>query len=328
MPINQQLKDYISQQTKLGVSKDAIKSSLLEAGWNEGDVIQAIAEAESGTRTTASLTPAQPFSKPVEPAAKSPTTSFVTSDIFKAKNEPVFQSAVTDKPSVSNSSETKPQIISASMKDKLSGVGKLPTIILGILSVALLGGNIYFFMQNGNLNSKLVTLSVPNGNDSPQLQTQIDSLTNDKKTLTDQIDSFNKTIADLSNQISIFIPAVTSSIVSVPFEVSGTLGGGGKLPYSLTTSKNIVLSVKNSKDTDVEASLKQFVGMQTKLSGTHQPGSISLTVVNVNDQPVNATSTTPVAQSSSTPSSSASTSSASGATSTSGTSTSSATSTP
>lgn len=308
MPINQQLKDYIAQQTKLGVSKDTIKSSLLGAGWNENDVTQAIAEAESGVQTATPLTPAKPFSKPAEPAVKSPTASFITSDIFKAKNEPVFQSAGTGKPESSSFPETKPQVVSVSMKEKpAGGGGKLLPIILAVVSVALLGGNIYFFLKNGDLNSKLVTLSASSGN-SAELSNQITSLANDKKTLTDQIDSFNKTITDLSNQISIFVPAATSSIVSVPFEVSGVLSGGGKLSYSLTTSRGIVLSVKNSKETDVEISLKQFVGAQVKLSGTHQPGSVSLMVSSVNDQTVQTIS---AAQSSSTASSSTSTGSTS-----------------
>ncbi len=349
MTTNQQLNDYINQQTKLGVSKDTIKSSLLGAGWSENDVTQAITEAESGTQTVAPLTPSQPFSKPAEPAVKSSPVSLVTSDIFRAKDEPVFQSAEINKTEISNPAETKPQIVSSSVKGKPTGSGRLLPIILGVLSAALLSGNIYFFLQNGSLNSKLVALS----NNASSVDAQMSSLSNDKKTLSDQINSLNITMADLNNQLSIFalpLSGSTTTVQEVPVNVKGTLRGGGKFLYDVVTNKNIVVHIKNSKDSNVDATLKPLFGTEVEVIGVHSSLDYSLpsiTITSVNSQPIRpaqSTNTNTAKASSTSPNTSASTTAPSTGgmggivsnttttisqtTSTSGTSTSTATSTP
>ena len=43
MAVNQQLKDYIDQQVKVGVPNNVIKAALLEAGWREIDINDAMA---------------------------------------------------------------------------------------------------------------------------------------------------------------------------------------------------------------------------------------------------------------------------------------------
>lgn len=318
MAANQQLKDYIVEQTKLGVSKDIVKTTLLGAGWKEDDVNQAITESELAAQSAASFKPVSPIQpiqqaksvesiqqaqpvqsvKPVDTsqtfkpvnmpgsfsvAAKS-SPSFVTSDIFKSKSEPVFQSSNTKTQTASNSAETKQQVTSMTQNDKsTAGIGgKILPISLGVVSILLLGGNIYFFLQNSDLNSRLN--SINSGKASSD--NQATSLTADKKNLTDQIDSLNKTITDLNSQLSIFAVPADASSTTASFDVEGTLGGGGKLPYSITTSKNILLSVKNSKDVDVETVFKSLVGTRVSIVGTHQPESNQLTVTTVNGQPV------------------------------------------
>jgi len=301
MTTNQQLKDYITQQTKLGVSKETMKSALLGAGWNEGDVSQAIAEYESGLQSAAPISSAQPVSSVQQPSsvqspvtqspvssagvsapATKPMSTFVTSDIFQPKGEAVFKSTAGIQPGPQTQ---KPQTVSINNESPVKKGGKIVTIALGVVSVILLGGNVYFYFQNNGLRSQVVTPGAA-GPDSAVAQqaAQITSLTADKDNLTQQISSFNKTIADLTSQLSIFEPASTSSITSVSFDVSGILGGGGKVLYSLTTSKNIVLTVKNSKDADIEAVLKLLTGKQIELAGTHQPGSVQLTVATINGQ--------------------------------------------
>jgi len=309
MAANQELKNYIVEQTKLGVSKDAVKSALLEAGWKEDDVNQAIAEAQPASQgaAAASFKPVspvqqtQPFqpakpaevlqtSKPVNmsglssPVTKDSPVSFVTSDIFKSRGEPVFQPSGMKSQASSNSPEAKPQVISMAPNNK-SGEGrgrKIFSISLGVLSIILLGGNVYFFLQNRDLSSKIGALSGV----SASTENQVASLTADKKNLTDQINSINKTLADLNSQISIFAASATGSTSTVSFEISGTLGGGGKSLYSVTTSKNVVLLIKNSKDTDVDTVLKSLIGTQVGIGGTHQPESNQLTVITINGQPV------------------------------------------
>ncbi len=329
MTANQQLKDYIVEQTKLGVSKDVVKSTLLGAGWKEDDINQAVTEAESGPQEIAPLKPAslvQPAqqasqgqstqqtqaaqpAKPAEvlqafkpvnmpassgPVAKNSPVPFVTSDIFQPKSEQVFQSSVAkiQTQTTSNPMENKPQVVSMAQNNKLSaGIsGKVLPISLGVISIILLGGNVYFFLQNGDIRSKFDSLNsgkVSSENQTTSFESQATSLAADKKTLTDEVDSLNKTIVDLNSQISIFAaPAENASATSVSFDVSGTLGGGGKFLYSLTTSKNIVLFVKNSKDAKVNSALKSLLSTRVQLGGTHEAESNYLTVETVNGQSV------------------------------------------
>ncbi len=308
MVANQQLKDYISQQSKLGVSKDAMKSALLGAGWNESDVTQAINEYEAGTQAAPAqpVAAVQPMQQPVQQPASQvsgiaatiagtkPAAPFMTSDIFQPKGEAVFKASAPGQPS--SPAAQKPAAISMGAEPGKKK-GNILTIALAAVSVLLLGGNVYFYFQSAAPRAQ--TPSITGTGTGQQQEAQIASLTSDKNSLSQQVDTLNKTMADLSGQIAIFEPAPTSTITSVNFDVSGMLGGGGKVLYSLTTSRNIVLSVKNSKDAKVDAALKDLVGKQVSLQGTHQPGSTSLTVVSVNNQPVDmpavATSTTPAA---------------------------------
>lgn len=295
MPINQQLKDYVTQQTKLGASKDTIKSTLIQAGWNENDVVQAIAESESGTQDIiAPLTPTQP-AKPAESFATSVSaetntkpaavSSSIGSDAFKTKNEPVFQPA--NQFGTTDTSIQKPQTITTDLKDgqdkfKIKTSPKILTIALGVVSVVLLAGNVYFYSQSRNAASQVASSASTSQDTVNTPDPQIATLTADKENLAQQIASLNKTVSDMSSQLAIFALPESSSTTSTAFDVSGKLGGGGKLLYSLTTSKNILLFVKNSKDAKVDAALKALFGSNVQLAGTHQPESNYLTVETIN----------------------------------------------
>lgn len=317
MTANQQLKDYIVEQTKLGVSKDTVKSALLEAGWKEGDISQAVAEAESRPQEMASLKPTlpiqpveqakplqsaqqtQPFqpakpseisqeSKPVSmsgfsnPTKKDSPVPFITSDIFQPKGESVFQSSGAKSQTPSNSPETKPQVISIKQNNK-SGAGtiggKILSISLVVVSIILLGGNVYFFLQNSALQTQLNVSKQENVSFSSQLS----SLANDKNSLTGQITSLNQTISDLDNQLSLYTwPSNVSQTQELPVTIKGILGGGGRALYFLTTNKSLMVNVKNSKDLRVDEVLKPLLGTQVEVSGTHLVKSDSVTVTTVN----------------------------------------------
>ncbi|MEK7546641.1 MAG: hypothetical protein AAB536_00440 [Patescibacteria group bacterium] len=334
MATNQQLKDYIVQQTNSGVSKDTVKSALVGAGWKEEDINQAIAEVQAEPQNMAPLKPILPIqpvqqnqisqsarqpqsqplqqpqqSQPAKPAEVSQTSkpygfsaapektspvSFVTSDIFQSKGETVFQPSSEKRPTSPDSSAVKPQMLSGVQKERFGGMsGKIFPISLGIVSVALLGGNIYFFLQNGDLRSQIDSLN----SGKTSFEGQIASLAGDKKNLTDQVDSLNKTITELNNQLSIFAIPADGATTTIPFNAIGALGGGGKSLYSITTNKNIVLFVKNSKDAGVDAGLKPLLGAQVSLEGTHQAGSNQLTITTINGQSVQATQSAPQATS-------------------------------
>ena len=312
MAANQELKNYIVEQTKLGVSKEVVKSALLEAGWKEDDINQAIAEVQQVSRGATSfhqVSPIQPAQQtqpfqPVKPAEISQTSkpanmsglsslatkdspvSFVTSDIFKSKEESIFQPSGAKNQTSPNSQEVKPQAISITQNNKTgTGMrGKILPISLGVLSIILLGGNVYFFLQNGNLDSKLVSLN----SGKASSDSQIASLTADEKNLNEQVILLNRIITDLDNQLMIFaMPQAGSTSTEVAFSINGMLRGGGKLPYDVVTNKNVVMHIKNSKDADVDAILKTLtIGTQVSVEGTHQAESNQLMVTTVNGKPV------------------------------------------
>src|SRR6266481_5047975 len=63
--VQQQLIEYISSQVKLGVTKDALKSSLITAGWAQADVDDTMKKFETDQAVAASSV----ISSPAKPAA-------------------------------------------------------------------------------------------------------------------------------------------------------------------------------------------------------------------------------------------------------------------
>src|SRR3989344_9540800 len=104
--VNQQLIDYVKSKLQVGVGKDVIKNALLESGWAEADVMEALKQASAAQGATAqSATPSTgnvrlPDGQGSASGGKSPTTVngggvMMTSDIFQPKNEPTFDPKVT-----------------------------------------------------------------------------------------------------------------------------------------------------------------------------------------------------------------------------------------
>lgn len=291
MAANQQLKDYIDQQAKVGVSKGVIKSALLEAGWQESDINEAMAGFESSSPSVGTARPVE-IAKPAEikpigikpsgsgPQEKASPVSFVTSDIFQKKNEPMFESKGT----VAQTSflGNKPQVVST-MKGMNFFQKPIVPIILGALSLLFVAVAGIFYMQNNSLQTKLDSVNQEN----ESLNTKLNSLTSDKNGLTGQITSLNQIVNDLSNQLSIFAwPSNVSQTQELPITIKGILGGGGRALYWLTTNKDILVTVKNSKNPNVDGALKPLLGNQVEVSGTHLVKSDSITVTAVNGTPL------------------------------------------
>ena len=85
---NQQLRDYISEQLHVGVPKDAIRSALLESGWKETDVTEAM-NLETGGAVPQTQPPAMAQPKP----AVSQPASSVQPAMAVAKPAQSFPSA-------------------------------------------------------------------------------------------------------------------------------------------------------------------------------------------------------------------------------------------
>lgn len=283
MAVNPQLKEYVDQQVKLGVSNDVIKTALLGAGWRESDINEVMNLLPSSGVGAAKPAEIKPVEVKISSQEKPPPVSFVTSDIFQPKNEPVFESKGTA-PQASFPGN-KPQIIptaGGAGPESGSGFFKKPIVpitlgVLVLLFAALAG---FFYIQNNGLQTKITSLTEENAS----LTVKLNSSATDKKGFTDQIVSLNQTAADLNNQLSIFAVPSGTSTAELSIDIKGTLGGGGKSLYSLTTNKAIVVYVKNSKDTRVDSTLKPLLGNQVEISGTHAAGSNSITVTSVNGQ--------------------------------------------
>jgi hypothetical protein len=308
MASNPQLKDYIDQQSKLGVSKDAVKAALLGAGWPANDIAEAMGEGSSPMPVSMPIQPRTPdIIKPVEMAkpvgvstavAVAPSSvaskPFVASDIFQPRTgEPVFQarSAADQKNTSSGVSTSFPA------QKKRSWITRfiIPESI-GLVALLFMIGTVFFYMQTGDLQAQLAAAK-RGGSSSDAAMT---ALTAQKNDLTNQITGLNATIADLTNQLSIYaMPANASKTEEIAIDVKGMLSGGGKVSYTITTNKDIVVSVKNSTDPKVDATLKPLLGTQVELSGTHLVHSDMMTVVTVNgaqlQSPAPAATSTPVA---------------------------------
>jgi len=151
---------------------------------------------------------------------------------------------------------------------------------MGIVILALGGLTFLFWSQKSGLETRVASLAA----DKAALMGQVDTA---KKNADD---AQNKNVAltaenkDLENQLSLFVapPNVTSTVVTV----KGTINGGEKLPYTITTPKGVVLAVKNYKDANVQKVLAPFVGETIEVTGMHVPGARDITVVSINGKPI------------------------------------------
>lgn len=309
---NPQLVDYIKQQLQLGVSKDAIRGTLSQAGWPEADINEALsasgpgaaqpsspampaAQAAPSTPSTpavsakpaASAAPASALSQFAQKSsASAPQSSpFVTKDIFQPKGESTFQPKIQTMPA-----QAAAQSAGSSSLRKYIILAVWIIVILG-----LAGWSAYLFWQNGTLK-KEVSQSAGLSSALEQANAQVASLTNEKSSLASQFDAVNLEKTDLLLHLSFFVaPAGGATTTNV--SVSGTLGGGGKNPYTVTTDRQVVLSVKNSSDSDVSKALLPLIGSEAAVSGVYVPGTREITVQAVNGVPVKAPAPEPAATS-------------------------------
>ena len=328
--VNPQLAEYIKQQIQLGVPKEAIKSTLVTSGWPEADVNEALgpssaqpAVSQPAAAPMAAASVSSPaISSAAKPAISAPTavtggSSPVTRDIFKPKNEPVFgvkpmanakpETKTDVKPfesKIQSMTSSDPNVFiapdAASYSSRSSRSWILPGV-LGVLFVVSAGAAAYFFLQTQGLKGEGGILPSPDGGSDQQ----VSALTSERDQLQGQIAALTDENKDLAAQLAIF--ATPAGATTTAFTLSGTLSGGDKVSYVLTTARSVAFSVKNSKDAKVIAALKPVVGRTVELSGTYTPGSKDLTVTAVNGTPVNppappaGTSTTTPAGATSTP---------------------------
>ena len=310
---NQQLVDYITQQTQAGVTKEVVKNALVTTGWGERDVADAMnaafgtspaavapvaspaAVSPAVSRPTIAAKPAvtpvvMPAAKPIvaSPAAAS---SLVSVSMFDAKSGPVFEpkskSIQSGTPPTSSVASSGSVIAIAAQRSGNRFTSIFLPVILGVVTV---GAGVFAYMtwrEKSGLREQVAALTAQ----SAALQAQLQGLEKDKDADVSHITALTESANDFEGQLSLFVvPGGSSAAVSVT--VKGTVNGSDKVPYTLTTGKGIVLAIKNYKDPTVFPLLPSFVGEIIEITGTHVPGARDITVTALNGKPI-ATPTTP-----------------------------------
>jgi hypothetical protein len=352
--VQDQLLDYISSQMKLGVSRDAIKSALVTAGWVSADVEDTLKKLEGSGATAmqpgspSSAKPAQSASamsaaaKPGEPqmirvsdlvsnTSVAPVTSVTTkatmsSGIGMAKND---TTKFAGKISGNTFEAASPAMSSGSSGGKK---GLIMGAIGGIIILGLAGLAWYFYSGNAGLAAQVASLTSDSATVKAQLTTLQSQLDASSTGFAAQIATLTDANADLALNLSFYAAPIdgSSSTAATPLSVtiSGWLSGGGKAPYAITTPRGAKIFVLNSADAKIGPQLKPIVGHTVQLAGTYVPGSDEITVSSVTDlTPAPVASTTP-ATATSTPSAATSTTPAAATTPAASSTASSSTSTP
>lgn len=174
----------------------------------------------------------------------------------------------------------------------------LPWILFAIILIASAVVIPMLYMNNLSVNESKISLET-------QLQTvnsQLMSLQGVGADAETQLSALNSEKQDILDEIAIFatpvmVPASDSASTtgtstqpamqmpsSVEFRVKGSVAQDPKGVYIITTPRNIILTVKNSKDAKLAEVLSPLVGqeMPISFSGVHAPMSKDLTVESVN----------------------------------------------
>jgi hypothetical protein len=305
--IQDQLVDYISSQMKIGVPRDSIKTTLLAAGWQAADVEDTLSKVES-SKTSQPITsgPAGPAigPKPVAPSSAMKTEPQVmkVSDLISASDpamsvKPVAAARDTSKKSPMIGPTTTAGTMTAT---QLSGNQKefppkdhssrKPLIIEGVLGLvvvilAVFAGFLYF--QNGGLTTKLNSLTADSANVTSQLSALQQQVSASTTLLTVQVGELNAKNQDLQTELSFYaVPPGAAAGATSTAMLTGTLSGGDKVPYTITTSYGTKIYVANSKDPGIIAAFTPIGTSTAQFAGMFVLGSDSITITSVNSTTV------------------------------------------
>jgi len=288
--VQDQLVDYISSQIKTGVSRDAIKASLVGAGWQAADVEDTLKKVEGPKTAPATVTPQATVSpKPMmssSPASSTPPQTIKVSDLVSAPGSAVSLSSFTGKTVNSTAKAATTTAAANEFPGTKKERGSLVIyIILAVLVIAAGGFAAYLYLQNNSLAAKVASLGGQSAgvtSNIATLNTQIQTLDASNTALAMQVASFTAENQELQTELSFFAVPPGTTATSTALTMTGMLSGGGKVSYALTATYGSKIYVLNSKDANVVAALQPLVGTSTELSGTYIPGSDQLTVTGVN----------------------------------------------
>lgn len=311
--VNQQLLDYLREQLKAGVSRENVKSSLLNVGWQESDINEAFETLDKENTTT-----------PFPDAVKTQDINLVNLKNISQNINNTLSENISKQNQNSVNSNNIPQYFSkddfvSSQKDtelKISSEGKkvisdpvnlinkvqpqqvkiesLPHnykkfkiiiyILFGLLITGLLVAIFLLYQRNNDLENRLNSALSRSGDLESQSQSIMDTTNNLQKqvlALKEENNMLNQQKSDLANQLLLFSQSTSSLDVEL----------GGKIllekgQYILKTSQNILVSIKNSKDEKVKKVLESFINQDLVAKGIRTPGLREITITDINNQSI------------------------------------------
>jgi hypothetical protein len=160
-------------------------------------------------------------------------------------------------------------------------------IIGGILIVGLGAFAAMLYSKNNTLSAKVASLGGQTSNVTASLASltsQVQSLNASNTALAAQTDALTAQNQDLQVGLSFYAVPQGTVATTTPISITGSISGGGKALYALTTSYGAKIYVQNSKDPNVVTTMQPLVGTSTstQLTGTYVPGSDMMTVTGIN----------------------------------------------
>jgi len=312
--IQDQLVDYISSQMKLGISRDAIKSALVSAGWVAADVEDTLKKIEGSGGSAAQ--PAAASNMNTKPAASAMSSSSKGSEPQMIRVSDLV-SASPASVAVSSASSSKP--MAAVDKSKISGntfqampmeEKKKPIgmIIAGFLALVFAGLAWYFYSGNAGLATQVGTLTKSSTDLTSQLSALKSQIDASSTQLSAQVATLTKTNAELALELSFFAASGNSTASGTPASAPATITGwltSTTKGYFITTALGSKITIANPTAATLAPQFKSFVGDSVQLVGTYIPGSDEITVTSITNlspapatpPPAAASTTTPVASS-------------------------------
>lgn len=313
--VQDQLVDYIGSQLKLGVSRDAIKSALVSAGWVAADVDDTLKKVGGGSQPVAASSGSAANAVSAITSAK-PTNAgspqmIKVSDLISAS--PASASSIgsvstttsampTDgaKPAASGTGKIDPSSLGGKISGNTfkanasagvmpagagisvgGGMGKGTIIAWVVAAVCFLGfggAAWYFYSANGGLATQVASLTSQSASMNSQLtslQSQIDASSTQ---LSAEIKSLTEANADLALNLSFFtVPIGAPTTTPQPVTISGWLTDG-KGMYWVTTRRGAKISVGGTSDPISASRLKSLIGDTVQIVGTYTVGTPQISV--------------------------------------------------
>lgn len=308
----QELINYIKEQVNAGLNKNDIKQALLGVGWQEKDIEDAFGELNKKVQEPTKQKPVEEEvgeeeiklppeniidlkDKGFKPEENLKEIKFVSPESFIPKT---ISNVVAVKPSESrpnqilsdkNQINLKPvnktlepqqvKIVSATSNHKKFKI--ILYVLVGLSFVGMLGLITFLYIQNNNLENKLVVFDSQQRDSGGQIQNltkTINILQEEVSTLKRDNNNLLNEKNDLLSQVLLFSPATSS--LEIEFNAIPIKEGN---QYLLKTSQNILVVVKNPTEL-VKRILDNFLNQNIEVGGIRVPGRRELTITVINKE--------------------------------------------